>query len=163
MKGFIWIIIISALSLTGCKKSSETKGNYLRIDDDTRQLGFVPSADIFVNNFFPYSQSNEIIVNISNKANDIDGLENNRVIIDIDFWNDLSLNEYPIANTSEQGTVALYIYITGPTYNGGGTAVGGKLYLTKDEDGKVNSIKFENVQITGIHNATVSSEIKFYE
>ena len=164
MKGFVWISILSLLSLAGCKKSSETKGNYLRIDNDTRQLGFVPSPDITVNNFFPYGPyANEVVVIIANKANNIDGLKNDYVVIDMDFWNDVSQNEYPIANTSDQGFVNLRINISGPTYNGGGTAVGGKLYITKDEDGKINSIKFENVQITGIHNATVSCEIKFYE
>lgn len=164
MKGFLLLFSISFLCFAGCKKSTETKGNYLRIDDDIRQLGTVPSPDISVLNSFPYGPySNEVVVFISNKANNIDGLQNDKVVIDMDFWNDMSKNEYPIENTSAQGTVNLHINITGPTYIGGGTAIGGKIYITKDEDGKINSIRFENVKITGIHTATVSCEIKFYE
>jgi hypothetical protein len=56
-------------------------------------------------------------------------------------------------------SASVNVVLTGINTNLNMTCKGGKLHITRDASNKITSIKFDNVEMNGTYEATVSSHI----
>jgi hypothetical protein len=165
------LFLLVILTFAACKKSSEDpsqppppeplpKENYVKIDDDSRLIGDVPSADIdYVEEKYP--QETLLVLAISKKALNIDDSKNEYLIINIVLFEGTSDTEYKIENVTNRSpsSASITFILQGNDINASMTGKAGKLYVTRDANNKVKSFRFENVEMDGTYEATVSCNI----
>ncbi|MBL7697491.1 MAG: hypothetical protein JNK79_05015 [Chitinophagaceae bacterium] len=164
MKNLVFSLFV-ILIFAACKKSSDNPtppaGNYIKIDSDTRELGDVPGTDVsYVEADYPDGPL--LAVGITKKVANIDGSKNEYLIMSIAlFEGGVSNTEYKIENVANHSPSSSSITITlhGNEINAGMTGKAGKLYVTRDESNKIKSFKFENIQMDGTYEATVSCNV----
>jgi hypothetical protein len=103
-----------------------------------------------------------LTVAITKKAINIDDSKNEYLFMSILLVEGGASNtEYKIENAANRSpsSASINIALQGNDINAGMNGKGGKLYITRDESNKVKSFKFENIQMDGTYEATVSCNI----
>jgi hypothetical protein len=159
--------LLTICTLHACKKSSDNStpavptGNYIKIDNDIRQLGDIPSGDIsWIES--PYPEGPLVSVIINNRGVNIDNSQNQYLLLTISlFEGSTATSQYKIENVSvhSPATASINVLLQGNTDIKGMNGKAGTLYVTRDENNKIKSFKFENVVMDGTYDATVSCNI----
>lgn len=164
MKNLALLLVIVLTGFAACKKSSSDTptptGNYIKIDNDSRQLGDVPSADIIVSQN-EFSNGVQLIMAMGKKIENIDDSKNQHIIITMDLYDGDTNTEYTIVsmNNPPPSSASIAVTLHGGEINAQMAGRSGKLYATRDSNNKITSFKFDNILMTGAYEATVSANI----
>lgn len=164
-KSFIAIFLCSLL-LTNCKKRADSsddtnKGCYITLNEDKRELGVIPSADITMNNGAWSSPDQwQLSLIIRTKCKQIAGLNNDKFEVYINIWdNKLLKGEYNLvpgysgggSSGGPKGTASIGLRPFKIGGTGGLTffdAMSGKISITKDANGMLKTVSFVNIPLS---------------
>lgn len=153
MKKTFFLLILSVLFLS-CKKDntdSKLNDNYVKIDNDTRSLGTISSGDIeYSSAAWSAPDQWQFVVDIENKCDNIKGLKNNKLRLYFDIWDKKLLKtEYNIDLPQVEGTASIRMDILGGNNLDlvFGSELGKKLYITKDDSGRLKSVRFFDLKM----------------
>ena len=165
------VLLIGSLLIVlyACKKDSDTassSGSFITLNNDTRQLGIIPSASITITNAaFNSPDEWQLSVGIKSACYKIAGLNNDEFEVYVDIWDKKLLkSEYTIVPyTKTSGTASLGIR----PYKIGGSGLtwfdglSGKIRITKNSAGKLASVEFTQIPLTTFNSQsyTVSARI----
>ena len=157
-------------SMSSCKKDS-TPGNFLKLNEDKRNLDPMPSTKAMVSNdFWSTPGQDQLSIKIKSDCFKIAGLNNDTVDVWIIIYDDyLTKAEYDLTpgylnGSGPSGKATLGIR---PHENGGTGALtlfdgqSGKIRIKKDEYGFLTSVEFQNIPLNAYNGKSFTTSGRF--